>query len=95
MADAHPDEPIFVLRGSDTTAALIVTVWVALKAEMAKNGASKVTPEKLEEARQCAVAMAKWAKAQNKDLGQAVVALAKVFEDFSAHAVTAENGDGA
>lgn len=79
-ANAEPDEPIFVLRGSDTTASVVVHFWRLLKEEMKEQGASNISAEKLEEARACALAMAQCAKEKGKDPKQALDAMVKVLE---------------
>lgn len=78
-ANAHPDEPMFVLLGRDPAAALAVTFWRAVKMEMRKNGDSDITDEKLDEARECSVAMEWWAKREGKPVEAALNAMARVL----------------
>lgn len=53
---AKADEPIFVLLGRDATAPLVVLVWCLLREKMGLNDA-----DQLREARDCAVAMQRYA----------------------------------
>jgi hypothetical protein len=51
---AEPDEPLFVLLARDPLAPILVELWAMLRAQSAGN------PSKVQEARQCAVAMRQW-----------------------------------
>lgn len=53
-ANAEPDEPMFVLLGRDRFAPAMVLLWSALREKMGEN------PEKVAEARECAVSMMRW-----------------------------------
>lgn len=64
---AEPDEPMFVLIGRDPAAAQLVRLWAAIHADM---GDTK--PEKLEEARECADQLEKWARDNEKPVDVAV-----------------------
>jgi hypothetical protein len=57
---AEPDEPMFVLLGRDPAASALVALWADIRERMGED------PEKVEEARQCALSMAEWADAQGK-----------------------------
>ena len=59
-AAAHPDEPMFVLLGRDPSACVLVTLWADIREAMGED------PAKVQEARQCASALARWAIAQGK-----------------------------
>lgn len=54
LAKVQPGEPIFVLRGQDLLAPLLVREWASL-AEL-----RGCAPEKVAEARECAAAMERW-----------------------------------
>jgi len=54
---AAPDEPMFVLLGRDTTASVVVALWVKLRGQL-----GVTSPDKLEEARDCASALERWAR---------------------------------
>lgn len=54
-ANAHPDEPMFVLLGRDPFAPGLVLLWAALRREMGED------ENKVLEAIDCAGAMAAWA----------------------------------
>jgi hypothetical protein len=60
-ANAHPDEPMFVLLGRDPTAAILVRFWCALRDEL-----GGTEPEALAEAYACAEALEAWAKKLGK-----------------------------
>lgn len=81
---AEPDEPMFVLLGRDPTAALVVTVWRAIKMEMRERGASHISDEKLEEARECSLALEKWAKERDSDTTAALDAFVAVLQRMKA-----------
>ena len=60
---AHPDEPLFILRGRDEKAPFVVRVWVDEYLAEKKKGADGLTTKqhaKVAEALSCAVAMDKW-----------------------------------
>lgn len=59
-ANAHPDEPMFVLLGRDPWAAALVRLW-AVGRESAGEDQSKVA-----EARACADHMEAWCRSQGK-----------------------------
>lgn len=79
-ANADPDEPLFVLRGQDSTASLVVTLWRAMKMEMKEQGTSQISEEKLEEARECSLALEKWAKDHGEDPSVAFKAFVNVLK---------------
>ena len=56
-ANAHPDEPMFVLLGRDRHAPWVVQLWAAVRQAAGED------PVKVAEARQCAAAMEAWRKA--------------------------------
>lgn len=60
-ANAEPDEPMFVLLGRDRMGASIVRLWA-----LAREGEGLTANEKLEEAYQCACAMADHAESLGK-----------------------------
>jgi hypothetical protein len=60
-ANANPDEPMFVLLGRDKFGASLVRLW-ALARET-----DDEDPAKLQEARDCADAMAEWCNAAGKN----------------------------
>jgi hypothetical protein len=66
---AHPDEPMFVLLGRDPSAWLLVALWAEIRAVMGED------PDKVQEARQCANALARWAIAQGKQQKISMVAV--------------------
>jgi hypothetical protein len=53
-ANAHPDEPMFVLLARDPLAPILVRMWADLRAHLAGN------PSKVTEARKCAEDMVQW-----------------------------------
>lgn len=55
---AEPDEPMFTLLGRDPMASMLVNLWCDIAERMGKN------PEKIEEARKCAMEMALWSEAR-------------------------------
>jgi len=57
LSKARPDEPLFVLRANDRTAAQVVRLWIAMNDGIR-------SPEKCAEALHCADVMEKW-NAQN------------------------------
>lgn len=59
-ANAHPDEPMFVLLGRDRHAARLVRQWAAVREAEGED------PAKVAEARACADAMEDWAIANGK-----------------------------
>ena len=59
-ANAHPDEPMFVLLGRDWRAPMLVRLWADLSEQRGGN------PEKIAEARNCADRMAEWQVQQRK-----------------------------
>jgi hypothetical protein len=74
-ANAHPDEPMFVLLGRDKRAPTVVWLWATLR-ELDGEDAAKVA-----EARQCVTSMMRWAQDHDRKvvgLGQA--ALGAVME---------------
>lgn len=73
-ANADPDEPMFVLLARDPTAHLVVTFWRALRAEMGETSEAK-----LEEARECSLAMERWAKDHGKHSPAALEAMRRVL----------------
>jgi hypothetical protein len=56
-AAAEPDEPLFILRGSDPVAALLVSTWVGVWGVLGGNTAAAV-----QDALQCSLAMEAWAR---------------------------------
>lgn len=60
-AHAEPDEPMFVLLGRDPVASMVVGLWIMLRAHL-----GETSPEKLEEARVCGIAMVDYAIARGK-----------------------------
>lgn len=60
-ANAHPDEPMFVLLGRDPSAGAIVRLWAALRRGKVEEAA------KCSEARACAAAMDSWAMGLGKE----------------------------
>ncbi len=77
--NAEPDEPMFVLLGRDPTASMVVAFWRILKMEMVKQGTSKSSQEKLEEAHVCSIALADWARLKGKNLTGASIAMRAAF----------------
>ena len=57
-ANANPDEPMFVLLGRDKFGASLVRMWALARESDDEN------PDKLQEARDCADAMAEWCTAE-------------------------------
>lgn len=60
-ANAHPDEPMFVLLGRDPLAAVLVGLWARYREATGED------PAKVAEARQCAKAMDGWARRLGKN----------------------------
>lgn len=81
-AAADPDEPLFVLRGSDKCAALVVGFWCSLKEAMVEQGTSTIDGAKLVEARRCAASMEQWAHSQGEDTDKAKAALKNAIARF-------------
>jgi len=74
-ANAHPDEPMFVLLARDKHAPTLVWLWATLR-EIDQEDATKV-----EEARECVNDMLLWQAANDrKTIGIGTAALAAVFE---------------
>jgi hypothetical protein len=80
-ANAEPNEPMFVLLGRDPTASLVVTFWRAIKLEMVKQGTSQSSAAKLDEARECSLALEAWAKSKGKDPTEALEAMKSVLAE--------------
>lgn len=59
-ANAHPDEPMFVLLGRDAWAAELVRLWAAKRESAGDN------PAMIAEARACADAMEAWCRSLGK-----------------------------
>lgn len=57
---ADPDEPMFILLGRDPCAPMLVSLWATMREQMGED------PEKVNEARQCMIAMSEWARAHAK-----------------------------
>ena len=73
--NAEPDEPMFVLLGRDKYAPTLVWLWSVLR-ELGSE-----TPEKVKEARECAVAMMAWGQEHGKEVaGIGAAVLGGVFE---------------
>jgi hypothetical protein len=60
-ANAHPDEPMFVLLGRDKMAASLVRLWAEARFNDGEH------QPKVEEAMTCATTQEDWARAQGKD----------------------------
>jgi hypothetical protein len=60
-AHAEPDEPIFVLRGKDPAAHIVVAFWAALSKQLHNQ-----TQEKMMEAAKIAAEMRLWAESKGK-----------------------------
>lgn len=60
-ANAHPDEPMFVLLGRDPCAPILVELWAKLRQKTGEN------IEKVAEAVSCALAMSVWAAKLGKE----------------------------
>lgn len=80
---AEPNEPMFVLLGRDPTAPLVVTFWRALKLKLREAGKSKISDEKLAEARQCSLDLERWAREHGEDADAATQAFEQVLHDFA------------
>ncbi len=61
-ANAHPDEPMFVLLGRDPAAAAIVRLWTALRERLGEKDRAM-----LAEATACSTEMEAWARSLGKD----------------------------
>lgn len=68
-ANAHPDEPMFVLLGRDKHAPLLVRLWVEMRAIDGED------PTKLDEATQCAEDMKMWRRHIQAKAGDAIESL--------------------
>jgi hypothetical protein len=62
-AHAEPDEPIFVLRGKDPAAHIVVAFWAALSKQLHNQ-----SEEKMMEASKTAAEMRKWAESKGKEV---------------------------
>ncbi len=71
-ANAQPDEPLFVLLARDPTGALLVGLWVALRAKLRPTDVAQI-----QEAAACANAMDAYAQALGK--GEACQAAKQAF----------------
>lgn len=60
-AHAEPDEPMFVLLGRDPVAGVVVSLWAALRIAL-----GETSPEKIAEAKACAIAMTMFAIERGK-----------------------------
>lgn len=70
-ANAHPDEPMFILLGRDKHAPTLVWLWATLRELDGED------PEKVREARECCAKMMEWAHDHNRRVvgfGQATLA---------------------
>lgn len=70
-ANAHPDEPMFILLGRDKHAPMLVWLWATLRELDSED------PVKVAEARQCVADMMTWAHDHDRPVvgfGQAVLA---------------------
>lgn len=81
-ANAHPDEPMFVILGRDPTAYLLVTFWIKLKLKMKGRGTSRISDAKIQEALSCAAALERWAKEQGKDTEDALEAMKETLREI-------------
>jgi len=79
-ANAHPDEPMFVLLGRDPAAASAVVFWCALRAAL-----GETELEVLAEADQCANAMNDWACARDIQHGRDPRRLPHVTQQLFKH----------
>ncbi len=73
-ANAHPDEPMFVLLGRDPAAAAIVRLWTSLRERLGEKDQAMLT-----EATSCANAMEVWAREHGKDPDAANRALSSLI----------------
>ncbi len=87
-ANAEPDEPMFVLLGRDSSAWVVVQLWIGIKRKMRESGHSKISDEKLEEAEKCAEALKAWAASKGKDPSHASDAWNKLFLGFAEKVLT-------
>ncbi len=73
-ANAHQDEPMFVLLGRDGMASLLVGLWAELREKLGESG------PQIEDAKQCARDMAKWANSVGKGpkMGEAATAFTEI-----------------
>lgn len=80
-ANAEPDEPMFTLLGRDPMAPLIVTLWAEMRALSGEDAA------KCKEARDCAIAMFRWAitKGKGERVLQAGDLLVKALDHIAGH----------
>lgn len=60
-AHAEPDEPMFILLGRDPVAGVVVSLWAALRIAL-----GETSPEKIAEAKACAIAMTMFAIERGK-----------------------------
>lgn len=81
-ANAAPDEPMFVLLGRDKHAPTLVWLWATLRE------IDQEDPAKVDEARQCAVAMMEYARAH----GRPVAGLGQAFLAGAAEMIRTTNG---
>lgn len=72
-ANAEPDEPMFILLGRDPVAWMLVDLWAAVRKEL-----GKTSPQKHQEAIDCAFALEKWASEHGKDTLEARDAFLRV-----------------
>lgn len=75
-ASAEAEEPVFILRGSDPVATLLVSLWVGVHDVMGDNA-----PAAALDAMQCAAHMEQWARGRGRDLDRAVNAFLTVLRN--------------
>lgn len=77
-ANAHPDEPMFVLLGRDPCAPILVELWAKLRQKTGEN------IEKVAEAVSCALEMSVWASKLGKEekIAAAIAALHDVMREL-------------
>ena len=79
-ANAHPDEPMFILLGRDPVAWCLVELWASIRRELGQS----LTEPQIEEAATCQRAMKDWAESHGKgdQARDAASAMLAVFRKY-------------
>jgi hypothetical protein len=93
-AAAEPDEPLFVLRGSDPVSTLLVSLWTGVRNVMGAN-----RPDEALDAIQCSLALEQWARSHGGDVNRALQGFLRVlrntqFAEFASYGMPCIKCDG-
>lgn len=77
--EAADDEPLFIIRGSDSTAGALIVLWRALKKQLREDGKSTISNDRLEEALALRDEMDAYARSRGKSMVDVRDAMIKVF----------------